>query len=108
MYSRLDRVNLLLDFVKSQCSITPSVFTKDGVWAIRLWHFEVLGKDASGLQAFYREAFGWQMEPAVSAPLYRAIALGGRQVLGPVDAPGGPRAGVGRATRVVAGRPPKP
>jgi predicted enzyme related to lactoylglutathione lyase len=28
-------------------------------------HFEVVGKDAAGLQRFYAEAFDWRMEPAV-------------------------------------------
>lgn len=28
-------------------------------------HFEVVGKDASGLQRFYANAFGWEMKPAV-------------------------------------------
>ena len=27
-------------------------------------HFEIAGKDASKLQRFYRDAFGWQMVPA--------------------------------------------
>ena len=28
-------------------------------------HFEVVGKDASGLQRFYADAFGWEMKPAI-------------------------------------------
>ena len=28
-------------------------------------HFEVVGKDASGLQRFYANAFGWEMKPAI-------------------------------------------
>jgi len=28
-------------------------------------HFEVVGKDASALQRFYPNAFGWEMKPAV-------------------------------------------
>jgi len=28
-------------------------------------HFEVVGKDAATLQAFYGDAFGWEMQPAI-------------------------------------------
>ncbi|HEY2945010.1 MAG TPA: VOC family protein [Vicinamibacteria bacterium] len=28
-------------------------------------HFEVVGRDAGALQGFYREAFGWRIEPQV-------------------------------------------
>jgi len=28
-------------------------------------HFEIVGADAEALQSFYREAFGWRMQPAV-------------------------------------------
>ena len=28
-------------------------------------HFEVVGKDGETLQRFYKEAFGWEMKPAV-------------------------------------------
>jgi predicted enzyme related to lactoylglutathione lyase len=37
-------------------------------------HFEVLGKDAEALQSFYKDAFDWQMQPAM--PTY-AMALPG-------------------------------
>lgn len=30
-------------------------------------HFEVVGRDAQALQDFYREAFGWRMEPVMPA-----------------------------------------
>ncbi len=28
-------------------------------------HFEVVGKDANGLQRFYANAFGWEMKPEI-------------------------------------------
>ena len=40
-------------------------------------HFEVVGRDAEALQGFYRDAFGWQMQPA--GPDY-AMALPGSDV----------------------------
>jgi uncharacterized protein len=33
-------------------------------------HFEVVGKDASRLQRFYANAFGWEMKPEPAAPGY--------------------------------------
>lgn len=38
-------------------------------------HFEVVGKDAQALQAFYGEAFGWEMAPAM--PSYAMAHPGG-------------------------------
>ena len=35
-------------------------------------HFEVIGKDAAGLQRFYGEAFGWQMEDVMDGSYYMA------------------------------------
>lgn len=35
-------------------------------------HFEVLGKDAQGLQRFYGEAFGWQMQDVMDGSYYMA------------------------------------
>jgi len=32
-------------------------------------HFEVLGRDASALRAFYSEAFGWPVGPADDGPM---------------------------------------
>ena len=49
-------------------------------------HFEVVGRDAEALQAFYRDAFGWQMQP--SGPGY-AMAYPGVE--------GGVNGGVGAA-----------
>lgn len=37
----------------------------------RVVHFEVVGKDAALLQNFYRDAFGWKVEPA--APGYAMV-----------------------------------
>ncbi len=37
-------------------------------------HFEVVGRDAQALQSFYKDAFDWQIQPAV--PSY-AMALPG-------------------------------
>lgn len=37
-------------------------------------HFEVVGKDAQALQSFYKDAFDWQIQPAI--PNY-AMALPG-------------------------------
>ncbi len=38
-------------------------------------HFEVVGKDAQALQSFYKDAFDWQMEPAI--PNYAIARPGG-------------------------------
>jgi uncharacterized protein len=38
-------------------------------------HFEVVGKDAQALQSFYKDAFDWQMEPAI--PNYTIAHPGG-------------------------------
>jgi len=65
-------------------------------------HFEVLGKGASGLETFYREAFGCVEVADLSATLDRITALGGRRVMGPVDVPAGSSMairGSGRARR---------
>jgi predicted enzyme related to lactoylglutathione lyase len=35
-------------------------------------HFEVAGKDAAGLQRFYGEAFGWQMQDVMNGAYYMA------------------------------------
>ncbi len=37
-------------------------------------HFEIVGKDAAGLQAFYREAFDWGIVPA--GPSYAMVHPG--------------------------------
>jgi uncharacterized protein len=39
-------------------------------------HFEVVGRDAQALQSFYKDAFDWQIQPAV--PSY-AMALPGSE-----------------------------
>lgn len=49
-------------------------------------HFEVVGRDAEGLQRFYAEAFGWEVQPA--GPAYAMVHPGG---------PGGINGGVGAA-----------
>lgn len=38
-------------------------------------HFEVMGKDADRLERFYRDTFGWKMEPAM--PGYAMVHPGG-------------------------------
>jgi len=38
-------------------------------------HFEVLGRDASALQRFYSEAFGWQLGPAEGPMEYTMVHL---------------------------------
>ncbi len=38
-------------------------------------HFEVVGKDAQALQSFYKDAFDWQMQPAI--PNYALAFPGG-------------------------------
>ncbi len=38
-------------------------------------HFEVVGKDAQALQSFYKDAFDWQVEPAI--PNYAIAHPGG-------------------------------
>ena len=63
-------------------------------------HFEIVGADAELLQSFYRDAFGWEMQPAVpgyamapddpAADLARIVSLGGTTVLPPTPIPGGP------------------
>lgn len=91
-------------------------------------HFEIVGADPAVLQAFYRDAFGWEVVPAgpsyamvhpgvdaginggvgvapegggsrvtvyvevedLGGMLARIESLGGSQVVGPLDVPGGP------------------
>jgi predicted enzyme related to lactoylglutathione lyase len=56
-------------------------------------HFEIVGTDAGALQAFYRDAFGWQMQPSV--PGYAMALTGGEGIDGGVGAlPGPPRSHV--------------
>ena len=43
-------------------------------------HFEVVGKDAQALQSFYKDAFDWQMEPAI--PNYTIARPGGEGGIG--------------------------
>jgi predicted enzyme related to lactoylglutathione lyase len=50
-------------------------------------HFEVIGRDASGLQAFYRQAFDWE----IGAPI---AALGGYALAKP-NGRGGINGGIG-------------
>ncbi len=38
-------------------------------------HFEVLGRDASALQRFYAEAFGWPLGPVEGAMEYRMVHI---------------------------------
>jgi len=38
-------------------------------------HFEVLGRDASALQRFYSEAFGWQLGPAEGPMEYTMVRV---------------------------------
>jgi uncharacterized protein len=38
-------------------------------------HFEVVGRDAQALQGFYKDAFDWQMQPAM--PTYAMAHPGG-------------------------------
>jgi predicted enzyme related to lactoylglutathione lyase len=40
-------------------------------------HFEVLGSDAEALQGFYKEAFGWQVEPVM--PTYAMVLPGAEE-----------------------------
>src|SRR5579884_3594584 len=37
-------------------------------------HFEIVGRDAGALQAFYRDAFGWEVTPA--GPGYAMVLPG--------------------------------
>lgn len=37
-------------------------------------HFEVLGKDAEGLQTFYGKVFGWELNPVM--PTYAMVSTG--------------------------------
>ncbi|HZU15099.1 MAG TPA: VOC family protein [Candidatus Dormibacteraeota bacterium] len=37
-------------------------------------HFEIVGQDAGALQAFYRDAFGWEVRPA--GPTYAMVLPG--------------------------------
>ena len=58
-------------------------------------HAEVVGEDAEALQAFYRNAFNWQMQP--SGPDYAMVHLG---VEGGIDGGVGasPEGGQGHVT----------
>jgi uncharacterized protein len=40
-------------------------------------HFEVVGSDAQALQGFYKEAFGWQVEPVM--PTYAMVLPGAEE-----------------------------
>lgn len=53
-------------------------------------HFEVLGRDAEGLQRFYRDAFDWQMEPVIDtyAMVRPDAGIPGGVGAGPEGAPG--------------------
>jgi predicted enzyme related to lactoylglutathione lyase len=51
-------------------------------------HFEVLGRDASALRAFYSEAFGWHLGPVDAAMDYCMVR---------VKEAGGIDGGIGRA-----------
>jgi uncharacterized protein len=54
-------------------------------------HFEVLGKDAAGLQRFYGEAFGWQMQDVMDGGYYMADPGAEKGIQGGVgSAQGGP------------------
>jgi predicted enzyme related to lactoylglutathione lyase len=56
-------------------------------------HFEIVGADAELLQSFYREAFGWEMQPAVSG--YAMALTGANGINGGVGTlPGPPRSHV--------------
>ena len=39
-------------------------------------HFEVLGKDAEALQAFYGTVFDWKLDPVM--PTYAMVSTGSR------------------------------
>ena len=49
-------------------------------------HFEVLGKDAAGLQRFYGEAFGWQMQDVMDGSYYMADSGAENAIKGGVGA----------------------
>jgi predicted enzyme related to lactoylglutathione lyase len=55
-------------------------------------HFQVIGRDAQALQSFYKDAFDWQMEPAI--PNYAMAYPGGE---------GGINGGIGQAMDGSAG-----
>ena len=38
---------------------------KEGRMGKAVTHFEIVGRDAEALQGFYRDVFGWEVEPAV-------------------------------------------
>jgi uncharacterized protein len=62
-------------------------------------HFEVLGKDAEALQAFYGQVFDWQLNPVM--PTYAMVSTGvDGGIAGGVGAP--PDAGAGHVTFYVA------
>jgi predicted enzyme related to lactoylglutathione lyase len=42
-------------------------------------HFEVLGKDAAALQAFYGQVFDWQLNPVM--PTYAMVSTGGESAI---------------------------
>ena len=53
-------------------------------------HFEILGTDAPGLQSFYSEAFGWQMQDVMGGSYYMAHPADDNGIDGGVGAsPGG-------------------
>jgi uncharacterized protein len=49
-------------------------------------HFEVVGKDAAGLQRFYGEAFGWKMQDVMDGAYYMADPGGEGGIQGGVGA----------------------
>jgi uncharacterized protein len=56
-------------------------------------HFEIVGANADALQTFYRDAFGWEMQPSV--PGYAMALTGGEGIDGGVGMlPGPPRSHV--------------
>lgn len=56
-------------------------------------HFEIVGSDSDGLQSFYEQAFGWQMEASV--PGYAMALAGDGGIDGGVGTlPGRPRSHV--------------
>ena len=57
-------------------------------------HFEVVGKDAQALESFYRDAFDWQAEEAMTNPYYAMVLPSGE---------GGINGGIGAAMGGSAG-----